>query len=117
MTENSSIAQTPAQAVIFLEILAGLVEKSPVAYSTDSAADLAAHIRGMAEAITTEANVNPGELTVTRQYAARDWRNEAVAVLFAAEHRATFLLRELRTAVLPGQNRAVQPHHFKGASP
>ncbi|MFE4080443.1 hypothetical protein [Paenarthrobacter sp. YIM B13468] len=91
MTGNRSIAQTPAQAVVFLETLAGLVEKSPVAYSTDSAADLAAHIRGMAKAINTEANVNPGELTTTRQYAALEWHNEAVAVLFAAEHRPTFL--------------------------
>ncbi|MCD4850726.1 hypothetical protein ACX800_23080 [Paenarthrobacter nitroguajacolicus] len=91
MTENRAIANSPAQAVVFLETLAAIVEKSPVAYSTDGAEDLAAHIRGMAAAVTTEANVNPGELTTTRQYAALDWHNEAVAVLFAAEHRPTFL--------------------------
>ncbi|GGJ39854.1 hypothetical protein [Paenarthrobacter histidinolovorans] len=91
MTGHRTIAQTPAQAVVFLETLAAIVEKSPVAYSTDSAADLAAHLRGMAEAVTTEANVNPGELTTTRQYAGLDWHNEAVAVLFAPEHRPTFL--------------------------
>ncbi|GLU61596.1 hypothetical protein [Paenarthrobacter ureafaciens] len=91
MTEtNRRIAQTPAQAVVFLKTLAGLVEKSPVAYSADAAADLAAHIRGMAEAVTTEAHVHPAELNTTRQYAALDWHNEAVAVLFAAEHRSTF---------------------------
>ncbi|WP_311215439.1 MULTISPECIES: hypothetical protein [unclassified Arthrobacter] len=45
----------------------------------------------MAAAVTTEADLNPGELTITRQYAALDWHNEAVAVLFAAEHRPTFL--------------------------
>jgi hypothetical protein len=91
MAENPIIANSPAQAVVFLETLAAIVEKSPVAYSADSAADLAAHIRGMAEAVTAEAHVNPGELTTTRQYAALDWHNEAVAVLFAAEHRPTFL--------------------------
>jgi len=91
MTETRSIAQTPAQAVVFLETLAAIVEKFPVAYSTDSAEDLAAHIRGMAEAVTTGARVNPAELNTTRQYAALDWHNEAIAVLFAAEHRPTFL--------------------------
>ncbi|WP_416405492.1 hypothetical protein [Arthrobacter sp. LFS091] len=90
MTETRSIAQTPAQAAVFLETLAAIVEKSPVAYSTDSAGDLAAHIRGMAEAVTTEAHVKPAELDTTRQYAALDWHNEAIAVLFAAEHRPTF---------------------------
>jgi len=91
MTEKRSIANSPAQAVVFLETLAAIVEKSPVAYSTDSAADLAAHIRGMGEAVTTEARVNPAELDTTRQYAALDWHNEAVAVLFAAENRPAFL--------------------------
>ncbi|MHC8609772.1 hypothetical protein ACW4FP_19200 (plasmid) [Paenarthrobacter ureafaciens] len=81
------IEETPAQAVVFLETLAGLVEQSPVAYRSAAAADLAAHLRGMAEAVTTEAYVNPAELETTRQYAALDWNNEAVAVLFAAEHR------------------------------
>ena len=72
MTEKRSIANSPAQAVVFLETLA-------------------AHIRGMAEAVTTEARVNPAELDTTRQYAALDWHNEAIAVMFAAEHRPTFL--------------------------
>jgi len=91
MTEtNRIIEQTPAQAVVFLETLAGLVEKSPVAYSADAAGDLAAHIRGMAEAVSLEAHVNPAELNTTRQYAALDWHNESIAVLFAAEHRSTF---------------------------
>ncbi|WP_353748067.1 MULTISPECIES: hypothetical protein [unclassified Paenarthrobacter] len=89
MTETRRTAQSPAQAVVFLEALAGLVEQSPVAYSVDAAADLTAHIRGMAEAVTTEAHVNTTELSTTRQYAALDWHNEAAAVLFAAEHRAT----------------------------
>lgn len=90
MTEPRRIAQTTAQAVVFLETLAALVEKSPVAYSADAATDLAAHIRGMAHAVTTEAHVNPTVLDTTRQYAALDWHNESVAVLFAAEHRSTF---------------------------
>ena len=81
------IAETPAQAVVFLEELAKLVEKSPVTYSPDAAADLAAHIRGMAEAV--EANVSPATLATTRDYAALDWHNEIKAVLFAAEHRPT----------------------------
>ncbi|UOD83372.1 hypothetical protein [Paenarthrobacter ureafaciens] len=87
MTETRSIAQTPVQAVVFLETLAALTEKSPVAYSATAAADLAAHIRGMARAVTAEAHVEAGVLDITRQYAALDWHNEAVAVLFAAEHR------------------------------
>ncbi|MDR6989314.1 hypothetical protein J2Y66_003829 [Paenarthrobacter nitroguajacolicus] len=91
MVETNRIAQTPAQAVVFLETLAELAEKSPVAYTADAAQDLAAHIRGMAEAVTAEAHVNPAELDTTRQYAALDWHNEALAVLFAPEHRATFL--------------------------
>jgi hypothetical protein len=41
----------------------------------------------MPDAFTTTAHVNPAELETTRQYAALDWNNEAVAVLFAAEHR------------------------------
>ena len=89
MTETPRIAQTPAQAVVFLETLAGIVEKSPVTYSTTAAADLAAHLRGMADAVTTDAHVNPAELATTRQYAALDWQNETIAVLFAAEHRTT----------------------------
>ena len=90
MTESRTIANNAAQAVVFLETLAALVEKSPVAYSADAAKDLAAHIRGMAEGVTTEALVNPALLDTTRQYAALDWHNEALAVLFAAEHRSTF---------------------------
>ncbi|MFC8411784.1 hypothetical protein [Arthrobacter sp. NPDC057259] len=87
MTTGNSIAENPAQTVVFLETLAAIVQKSPVAYSADAAADLAAHIRGMAETVTTEARVDPGTLDTTRQYAALDWHNEIVAVLFAAEHR------------------------------
>jgi len=90
MTENRTIVNSPAQAVVFLETLAAIVEKSPVAYSTDGAEDLAAHLRGMAEAVNTEAHVNPTELENARQYSALDWHNEAIAVLFAPEHRPTF---------------------------
>ncbi|AFR31297.1 hypothetical protein ARUE_232p00890 (plasmid) [Arthrobacter sp. Rue61a] len=90
MTENRSIANSPAQAVVFLETLAAIVEKSPVAYSASAAEELAAHIRGMAEAVNAEAHVNPAVLDTTRQYAALDWHTEAIAVLFAAEHRPTF---------------------------
>lgn len=90
MAETRRIAQTPVQAVVFLETLAGLVEKSPMAYSADAAADIAGHLRGMAEAVTIGAHVNPAELDTTRQYAALDWHNEVVAVLFAAEHRPAF---------------------------
>ncbi|MFK0007768.1 hypothetical protein ACIQTZ_12000 [Paenarthrobacter sp. NPDC090520] len=88
--QTHRIAQTPAQAVVFLETLAELVEQSPVTYSPGAAADLAAHIRGMAEAVTTEAHVHLPALDITRQYAALDWHNEAIAVLFAAEHRPMF---------------------------
>ncbi|WGM22961.1 hypothetical protein QEH68_22120 (plasmid) [Paenarthrobacter sp. OM7] len=90
MTENRTITNSPAQAVVFLETLAAIAEISPVAYSTDGAETLAAHIRGMAEAVNTEAHVNPSILETTRQYAALDWHCEAIAVLFAAEHRPTF---------------------------
>lgn len=85
MPENRSIANSPAQAVVFLETVAAIVEKSPVAYSGSAAEDLAAHIRDMAAAVNTEAHVNPAELDTTRQYAALDWHNEAIAVLFAAD--------------------------------
>lgn len=88
MTDSNKISESTAQAVVFLETLAGLVEKSPVTYSPEAAKDLAAHIRGMAEVVSTEARVNPGALETTRQYAALDWHNEIVAVLFAREHRA-----------------------------
>ncbi|MCF3140825.1 hypothetical protein LRQ04_16335 [Paenarthrobacter sp. AR 02] len=87
MTETRSIAQTLAQAVVFLGTLAAMAETSPVAYSATAAADLAAHIRGMAHAVTAEAHIEAGVLDITRQYAALDWHNERVAVLFAAEHR------------------------------
>lgn len=90
MTGTHRIAQTSAQAVVFLESLAAIVQKSPVAYSAQAADDLAAHIRGMAEAVSTDARLSPAELATTRQYAALDWHNESVAVLFAAEHRTTF---------------------------
>lgn len=89
MTENSRITENTAQTVVFLETLAKLVEKSPVAYSTAAAEDLAAHVRGMAEAVVNDARVDPGVLDVTRQYAALDWHNELVAVLFSPEHRPT----------------------------
>jgi len=85
----TAIPETPAQAVVFLEELAKIVQKSPVAYSTAAAGDLAAQIHGMAEAVTTEARIDPATLTTTRQYAALDWHNEIKVVLFAAEHRAT----------------------------
>ncbi|MGO4192670.1 hypothetical protein AB4Y67_13480 [Arthrobacter sp. YAF17] len=87
MTTRNSIPENPAQTVVFLETLATIVQKSPVAYSPDAAADLAAHIRGMAEAVTTDARVDPALLVTTRQHAALDWHNELVAVLFAADHR------------------------------
>jgi hypothetical protein len=89
MTETSRTAETTAQTVVFLETLADLVAKSPVTYSPEAAQDLAAHIRGMADVVTSDARVNPALLETTRQYAALDWHNEIVAVLFAAEHRAT----------------------------
>lgn len=89
MTENGRITENTAQTVVFLETLAALVEKSPVAYSAAAAKDLAAHILGMAEAVTNDARVEPGLLDVTRQYAALDWHNELVAVLFSPEHRLT----------------------------
>lgn len=88
MTTGNEISENTAQTVVFLETLASIVQKSPVAYSTDAAADLAAHIRGMAEAVATEARVDPALIVTTRQYAALDWHNEIVAVLFAADHRA-----------------------------
>lgn len=90
MTENRTIANSPAQAVVFLETLASIVEKSPVAYSASAAEELSAHIRGMAEAVNAEAHVNPAVLETTRQYAALDWHTETISVLFAAEHRPTF---------------------------
>lgn len=58
-----------------------------MAYNAAAAADLVGHIRDMPDAVTTTAHVNPAELETTQQYAALDWNNEAVAVLFAAEHR------------------------------
>jgi len=85
----NAVPETPAQAAVFLEELAKIVQKSSVAYSADAAADLAAHIRGMAEAVTTEARVDPARLSTTRQYAALDWYNEIKAVVYAAEHRPT----------------------------
>ena len=89
MTHSNRIPENTAQTVVFLETLAACVEKSPVTYSADAAKDLAAHIRGMADAVTTDARVDPAVLDATRQYAALDWRIELVAVLFAAEHRPT----------------------------
>jgi hypothetical protein len=80
--------QNTAQAVVFLEALANIVEKSPVTYSTEAAAELAASIRSMANEVTTDARVDPNLLDVTRQYATLDWHNEIAAVLIAREHRA-----------------------------
>lgn len=88
MTNGNSISENTAQTVVFLETLARIVQKSPVAYSPDAAANLAAHIRGMAEAVTKDARVDPALLVTTRQYAALDWHNELVAVLFTADHRS-----------------------------
>ncbi|MEW1986240.1 hypothetical protein [Pseudarthrobacter oxydans] len=89
MTENGRITENTAQTVVFLETLAALVEQSPVTYSAAAAKDLAAQVRGMAEAVVNDARVDPGLLDVTRQYAALDWHNELVAVLFSTEHRPT----------------------------
>lgn len=87
MTETSRITENTAQTVVFLETHAALVEKSPVTYSAAAAKDLGAHVRGMADAVTSNARVDPGLLDMTRQYAALDWHNELVAVLFSTEHR------------------------------
>lgn len=88
MADPHRITENTAQTVVFLETLASLVQKSPESYSADASNDLAAHIRGMAEAVTKDARVDPGLLDTTRRYAALDWRNELVVVLFAPEHRA-----------------------------
>ena len=87
MNETNRITENTAQTVVFLETLAALVEKSPESYSAAASKDLAGHIRAMAEAVTADAHVNPALLDTTRQYAALDWHNELVAVLFAPEHR------------------------------
>lgn len=87
MTDSNRITENTAQTVLFLKTLAALLEKSPVCYSEAAAQDLAAHVRGMAEAVTNDARVDPAVLDVTRQYAALDWHNELVAVLFSPEHR------------------------------
>ncbi|ACL42446.1 hypothetical protein Achl_4495 (plasmid) [Pseudarthrobacter chlorophenolicus A6] len=87
MNEPNRTTENTAQTVVFLETLATLVEKSPESYSADASKDLAAHIRGMAEAVATDARVDPALLDTTRQYAALDWHNELVAVLFAPQHR------------------------------
>jgi hypothetical protein len=87
MTETNRIAEDTAQTVVFLETLARLVEKSSVAYSEAAAKDLAGHIRGMADAVTADARVDPAVLNTTRMYAALDWHCELVAVLFSREHR------------------------------
>ncbi|MFJ5962031.1 hypothetical protein [Pseudarthrobacter oxydans] len=89
MTETSRITENTAQTVVFLETLAKLVEKSPVTYGAAAAKDLAAQVRGMADAVTKDARVDPGLLDVTRRYATLDWHNELVAVLFSPEHRPT----------------------------
>ncbi|MFK0004991.1 hypothetical protein [Paenarthrobacter sp. NPDC090522] len=79
--------QNTATAVVFLEELAKIVEKSPATYSTDAAQELADSIRSMAEEITKDARVNPDLLHTTRQYGALDWHDEIAAVLIAAEQR------------------------------
>lgn len=86
MTEAHLIHENTAQAVVFLEALADLVEKSPESYSADASRDLAAHIRGMAVAVTTS-GVDLDLLEVTRAFSRLDWHNELVAVLFSPEHR------------------------------
>jgi hypothetical protein len=88
MTDNKVISESTAQTVVFLEVLALLLEKSPVAYNEDAAKDLAGHIRGMAEAVNSGAHVDQTVLEVTRQYAALDWHNELMAVMFSKKHRA-----------------------------
>ena len=80
-------AQNTAQAVVFLEELAKIVEKSPATYSADAAATLADSIRSMAQEVTKDARVDTALLDVTRQYAALEWHDEIAAVLIASEHR------------------------------
>lgn len=80
--------QNTAQAIVFLEALASIVEKSPVTYSAEASNELAASIRSMAQVVTTDAAVDPSVLDNTRMYATLDWHNEIAAVLFAPEHRA-----------------------------
>lgn len=80
--------QNTAQAVVFLEALARIVEKSPVTYSAEAAVELAASIRSMAEVVTTDSQVDPELLERTRGYATLDWHNEIAGVLIAREHRA-----------------------------
>jgi hypothetical protein len=80
--------QNTAQAVVFLEALARIVEKSPATYSEDASKELAASIRSMAEVVTRDAFIDPNLLDVTRQYATLDWHNEIAAVLIAKEHRS-----------------------------
>ena len=79
--------QNTAQAIVFLEALANIVEKSPATYSTDAAKELAASIRSMAQEVTQDARVDPTLLDVTRQYATLDWHNEIAAVLIDAKYR------------------------------
>lgn len=79
--------QNTAQAVVFLEALARIVEKSPVTYSVEAAAELASSIRSMTEEVTTDSRVDPEVLDATRQYATLDWHNEIAAVLFDRENR------------------------------
>jgi hypothetical protein len=61
-----------AQTVVFLETMAALVQKSPVTYSPEAATDLAAHIRSMADAVTTDDRVEPAILDTARQCTALD---------------------------------------------
>ncbi|NWL26636.1 hypothetical protein DM794_06105 [Paenarthrobacter ureafaciens] len=80
--------QNTASAVVLLEVLAKIVEKSPATYSADASAELAANIRSMAEEVTKDANVDPDLLNRTRDYGALDWHNEIACTLINKEHRA-----------------------------
>lgn len=79
--------QNTAQAIVFLETLAEIVEKSPVTYSTEASLELAASIRSMGDEVTRDSHVDLSLLNATRQYATLDWQNEIAAVLFDREHR------------------------------
>lgn len=75
------------QAVVFLEVLAGIVAKSPVAINEGFAMDFAGHLLQLAESVIVEAQVNGHALEVTRAYASLDWHGEILANLISPEHR------------------------------
>lgn len=79
--------QNTAKAIVFLETLAKIVEKSPVTYSAEASLELAASIRSMADEVTKDSRVDLDLLNVTRQYGALDWHNEIAAVMFDRENR------------------------------